>query len=398
MQTFPALHALMYESTFSLIWIQVRSAAETFEEGFEDGSRNRKIRPSAPHDPEPHIAASSSNTGVIMPRNPPGNTEKLIHPGVAINAIRHALSPLSNYSRCESPAFVRRALTHAIQKDLTPASPYHVELVPSASTVSLGANNQRSKDTLKAIENDDHIKRAAIEAAAQLKKARLFFEQAESVGEEIKPILYYYGGTYFLDFICLNLVRREPGGSPGHGLHVTTDSEGWDFDREWARKKCRVHVDSTGDFPFYVDALTVSGRVTLFSRFRLHRDTKSDPWVVQENPFPLFLRKASLDLLCNFDQKQYLENYPEVKDWLVGTDAKVVWKLTSLMMDLMIVYVAASLARYSTPAWTQIIEANRDDIYNDIRAAYHSISEGFALFFEDEHPFQYSYYTRIPTY
>jgi hypothetical protein len=332
-----------------------------------------------------------------MPRNPPAKTGKLIHPGVGINAIRHALSPLSNYSRCESPAFVRRALAHAIHKDLDPVSPY-VELVPGTETVPLGANNQRSKDMLKAIENDEHIKRAAIEAAAQLKKARLFFEQAESVGEEIKPILYYYGGTYFLDFVCLNLVRRESGGHPGHGLHVTTDSEGWDFDREWARKKCRVHVDSTGDFPFYIDALTISGWATLFSGFRLHKDTKPAPWVVRENPAPLFPQKVSLDLLCNFDKERYLKDNPEVKKWLVGAPEEMVWKLTSLMMDLMVVYVAASLARYSTPAWAQIIEANRDDIYNDIRAAYRSVSEGFALFFEDEHPFQYSYDTRIPPY
>jgi hypothetical protein len=60
---------------------------------------------------------------------------------------------------------------------------------------------------------------------------------------------------------------------------------------------------------------------------------------------------------------------------------EMVWKLINHMMDLMVVYIAASLARYSTPAWAQIIEANRDDIYNDIRAAYHSVFSHWILDF-----------------
>jgi hypothetical protein len=332
-----------------------------------------------------------------MPRTPAERVTNILYPSVGINALRHALFPLLNYSRCESPAFVRRALEHAIRKNLEPVSPY-VDLIPSVSTIMLRENNQRSRDTLKPIENSDHIKQAAAEASAQLKKARLFFEQAERAEEEIKPILYYYGGTYFLDFICLNLVRREPVGSPGHGLSVTTDSKGWDFDREWARKKCRVQVGVTGDFPFYIDALTISGWTTLFSRFRLHKNSKPDPWKLQINPAPLFQQKVSLDLLCNFDKDKYIKDNPEVQEWLQGTNQDMIWKLTFLMMDLMIVFVAASLSRYYTPAWTGIIEANQDDIYNDIRSAYRSICEWFPLFFEDEHPFQYSYDTRIPAY
>lgn len=331
-----------------------------------------------------------------MPRNPPARTTKLISPGVGIDAIRHALSPLLNFTRCESPAFVRRALTHAIRKDLGSVSPY-AEFIPRASTVLLGEATRRSKDKLKAIESEEDIKHAAIEASSQLRKARTFFEQADAVGDEIKPILYYYGGTYFLDFVCLNLVRREPGGSPGHGLSLTADSKGWDFDKNWARNKCRVQIEATGDFPFYIDALTVSGWVSLFSAFRLHQDLKADPKTVRENPAPLFRnQKASLDLLCNFDMDRYLKDYPDVDKWMIGTPKEMVWRLTSLLLDLMVVYVAASLARYYTPAWNQIIEANQSDIYNDIRAAYRGVSEGFALFFEDEHPFQYSYETRIP--
>jgi hypothetical protein len=214
-----------------------------------------------------------------MPRNPSATTGKLIPPGVGVDAIRHALSPLSNYSRCESPAFVRRALKHAIHKDLTPVSSYAV-FVPDGSTLLLGAGNRRSKDIPKPIKNDEDIKRAAMESASQLTKARLFFEQAEKVGDEIKPILYYYGASYFLDFVCLNLVRRELRGSPGHGLSMTADSKGWDFDKEWCRNKCRVRIDTTGDFAFYVHVLTYAGWATLFSGFRLHKETEPDPWVV----------------------------------------------------------------------------------------------------------------------
>jgi hypothetical protein len=116
------------------------------------------------------------------------------------------------------------------------------------------------------------------------------------------------------------------------------------------------------------------------------------------NPNPLFGNKASFDLLCNFDKERYLKDNPQVEEWLAGAPEEMIWKLTSLLMDLVVVYVAASLARYYTPAWNQIIEANRSDIYNDIRAAYHNVSEGFPLFFEDEYPFQYSYETRIPPY
>jgi hypothetical protein len=343
-------------------------------------------------------AVSLNGTWVTtMPRIPKAAIGKLIPPGVGIDAIRHALSPLTNYSRCESPAFVRRALTHAINRDLAAVFP-HAELVPRAATVVLGATNRRSKDALAALEGEEHIKHAATEASAQLKKARYFFEQAQIVGEEIKPILYYYGATYFLDFVCLNLVRREPAGLRGHGISIATDSEGWDFDRDWCRTKCRFYIDATGDFPFYVDALTVAGCASLFSGFRLHKDKKSDPWVVRENPNPLFGNKASFDLICNFDKESYLKDNPGVEAWLAGAHAEMIWKLTSLLMDLVVVYVAASLARYYTPAWNQIIEANRSDIYNDIRAAYHNVSEGFPLFFEDEYPFQYSYETRIPPY
>lgn len=333
-----------------------------------------------------------------MPRKPPVNATKLIPPGVGIDAIRHAIFPLLNYVRCESPAFVRRALIRAINKDLRQVA-QSAELVPGVETISLGKGRGRSRDNLRAIVNADQINLAANEAASQLKKARYFFEQAEAVGDEIKPILFYYGATYFLDFVCLNLVRRQPAGSPGHGLSLTVDSKGWDFDRNWARTKCRTRVGRTGDFPFFIDALTVSGYVSLFSAFRFHQDRKTDPKIVRINPAPLFCsQKASLDLLCNFDVKRYLKDSPGLDEWLIGTSKEMVVRLTYLLLDLMVVFIAASLARYCTPAWNKIIEANHSPLYNDIRAAYRGVSSGFALYFEDEYPFQYSYETRIPPY
>jgi hypothetical protein len=330
-----------------------------------------------------------------MPRKPKITIGKLFNRYFSSSAIRQTLYPLMNYSRCESPAFVRKALNHAIKKDLKSISPY-AEFIPNTERTTLGHNYQYSKDTIQSIENEEHINQASYEAATQLKKARLFFEQAEIVEEEIKPIFYYYGGIYFLDFICFNLVRRIPSGSASHGIRVTYDSTGWDFNREWVRNKCRVQICNKGDFPFYIDALTTSGFISLFSGFRLYRNSKTEPWELRVNPHPLFINeKASLELLCNFDLEKYLTDYPEVKDWLKETDKGMVWKLTSLLMDLIVVFVAASLARYATPAWNRIIEAYHDDIYNDIRSAYINVSEGFALFFEDEYPFQYSYDTRI---
>lgn len=334
-----------------------------------------------------------------MPRNPSTITSKILAQNVGSNAIRRALSPISNYSRCESAAFVRRALTHAIKKDVSGVeiSPY-AEFIPKQTTILLGESRGRSQNGLEAIETEEQINNAAVETSAQLKKSRYFFEQANVVTEEIKPILYYYGAMYFLDFICLNMVRRRLIGSRGHGLSVSNDSEGWDFDKNWSRNKCKVQIGSSGDFPFYIDALTISGWTTLFSQFRLHRETMDDPYIIMNNPNPLFQEKISLDFLCNFNKDKYLTDYPEVKQWLIGKDEGSIWKLTGLLMDVMVVYVASSLARYYTPAWIGIIEANKSDIYNDIRSAYQSVSEGLPLFFEDEHPFDYSYGTRIPPY
>jgi hypothetical protein len=72
---------------------------------------------------------------------------------------------------------------------------------------------------------------------------------------------------------------------------------------------------------------------------------------------PLFQdERPSLDLLCNFNLGKYLIDHPEVNEWLVGASKDMVWRVTSFLLDLMVVYGAASLARYYTPAWNYIID------------------------------------------
>lgn len=342
-----------------------------------------------------------------MPRTPPLSVHKLIPPGVGIEAVRRALNPLSNFSRCESAAFVQNALGHAIRKDLGKIH-QSAELVPTEATIGVasGASGGLRRRTCAAIQNEQDIERAALVASAQLRKARQFFEQAKLVSDEIKPILYYYGGTYFLDFVCANLVRPSGQQGGGHGLKFETTEDGWEFDDGWPSQKCHVKVEASGAFPYYVDALTLAGMPTFFSRFRLHKNLKTDPWSLKPNPAPLFKSEdrrftvddPSLQMLCNFDRSTYLAAQPDVQDWLLGADKEMVWRLTSLLMDLMLVFVAASLARYRSVAWGYILGASKSPVYNDIREAYRSVSEGLPLYFEDEYPFQYCYETRIPPY
>jgi hypothetical protein len=285
-------------------------------------------------------------------------------------------------------------LREAIEKSSTPIHPAF-DLLPSEQSIRIGSQFQRSKDTLQAISSEEHRKQAAITAAASLRNARVFFEQATHVTEEIRPILYYYGGMYFLDFVTSVVVRRQRVGNPGHGLSVVCD-ENAEFNRCWTRNYCSVEMGPSGDFPFYVDALTVAGWPSYFSGFRLHRDTKIAPWEVRENPLPLLQKeKLSLDLLCNFDRKIYLERNPALEAWLAGADSEMIWKTTSLLLDFATVFVASSLARYYVEKWRNVIEAEKSSVYNDIRNAFSGVSEGLPYFFEDEDPFQYSFGTRI---
>jgi hypothetical protein len=154
-------------------------------------------------------------------------------------------------------------------------------------------------------------------------------------------------------------------------------------------------MDRSGDFPYYVDALTLGGMPSLFSSYRLHRETKTQPFVVLENPAPLFLSdKPSFDLLCNFNLQQYLDDSPGLEDWMRGAGHKAILKVTYLLLDLMVTYVAAFLARYYTPAWAGVLQASRDDIYNDVRHSYTVVAEDLPLYFTDQYPFAYSYDTR----
>jgi hypothetical protein len=154
-------------------------------------------------------------------------------------------------------------------------------------------------------------------------------------------------------------------------------------------------MDNSGDFPFFVDALTIAGFPSLFSGFRLHRESKSHPLEARPNPAPLLRDKYSLFSLCNFDFERHLQENPGVDMWLVGTSPDMVWKMTSLLFDFIIVYTASVLARYYVPAWREIVDATKTDLYNDIRASYRGVAELTAYYFSDEHPFQYSFNTRV---
>lgn len=130
----------------------------------------------------------------------------------------------------------------------------------------------------------------------------------------------------------------------------------------------------------------------------MYRPTKGQPWTSKTNPAPLLKNgeKVSLDLLCNFDQERFLRDNPGVNEWLEGTDHSLCWRVTSLLLDFLVVFVASNLARYYIPAWQAIVEANSTQLFNDVRAAYDEMESGIPYFFEDEHPFQYSFGTRSP--
>lgn len=327
-----------------------------------------------------------------MPRPFKAKKER-IYPNPTREVLKSLSSPQSLFSRCESAAFVRAALQHAINKDLHSISPY-VDLLPTDDQIALGANFQRSSSSLRALAGQERCVRAALKAATFATNARVLFDQAIIVPDSVRPILTYYGGLSFLDFIAACLFDSKTG-TPGHGLSLSCDSDGTDFDRNWPRQKCRIAMERTGDFPFYVDALTAAGWPSLLSGYRLHRDTKNSPWVAIPNPAPLLKEKCSLDYLCNIDFERYLADNPTVVEWLVGADRDKVLQVTSYLLDFVAVFSASSLARYYVPAWRKIVEAEKSEIYNDVREAYRALSDELPHFFSSEYPFRYSFVTPI---
>lgn len=310
------------------------------------------------------------------------------------DALRGALDPLLEFDRCESAAFVRSAISHAARKDLAPLSPY-VDLLPSPIRLSLGAGLGRTAEALDALQTEEDYNRAAANASAHLRGARIWFREAGTVPDTVRSTMYYYGALSFFKFVtsCLVKTRSSKG---AHGLSVSCTSEGWDFDRDWPRKSCLVSVDDSGDFPFLVDVLTAAGWPSLFSTFRLHQDSKVSPASAKSNPAPLATRKVSLDFLCNFDYDRHLANNPEIARWLEGENVDRVGRITSLLLDFIIVYISSSLERYYVPAWTGVLAATKSAVYNDIRAAYRSLSTDAPFFFAEEHPFKYSFSVGTP--
>lgn len=326
-----------------------------------------------------------------MPRNPEVQSTRIFN-NLNRETLVQVVSPLSLFIRCESPAFVRRALDHARNKDLHSVDPT-VDLLPPPNQVALGGSLRRSDEKIESIMTVEHSAQNALNAATHISNARVLFDEGRSATEGVRPILYYYGALSFIDFVTYCLVRR--GSSRGaHGLSVTCASDGWNFHKDWPRKECFVRMASSGDFPFYVDALTVSGFPSLFSGFRLHQSTKVDPLQVVKNPLPLLSEKMSLDLLCNFDFERHVADHPRVDEWL-GSYRQHIMAMTARLLDFLLVFAASCLARYYVPAWHSIVSASETAIYNDIRRAYQAVAEELPFFFAGEHPFQYSFGSRI---
>lgn len=74
-------------------------------------------------------------------------------------------------------------------------------------------------------------------------------------------------------------------------------------------------------------------------------------------------------------------------EWLKGTRRDMVFRLTALLLDFVVVFVSSSLARYQIPAWQALVEARKVSLFNDISVAYRSVSEDLPYYFSDEHPF-----------
>lgn len=55
-------------------------------------------------------------------------------------------------------------------------------------------------------------RQVAIEAAAYVRNARTYFDQARATTEAVRPVLYYYGGLSFLDFVASFLIHRDGSG------------------------------------------------------------------------------------------------------------------------------------------------------------------------------------------
>jgi len=316
-----------------------------------------------------------------------------IHSQVTRETINALASPLSLYERCESAAYVRQALEHAAQNDLTPPFLGN-ERLPTSRTIALGTDSYRSTGTLRAFAGEEDRKQAALNAAVHVGNARVYFEQARIVTEAIRPVLYYYGALSFLDFITFCVVCRDPGAG-AHGLSVTADSDGSRFDRGWPGR-CRVRMSCTGDFPVFVDALTVAGWPSLFSGFRLHKETKPDLWRKVENPAPLMSQSLSLAVLGEFSFDRYVAENPAVGTWLDGADRKKIQAVTEYLVQFVIVFASSSLARYYIPAWRAIVAGEKTSTYNDVRAAYTGVAEGLPYFFSDEGLFKDSFGVSVP--
>lgn len=324
---------------------------------------------------------------VPMPKNP-NVVWSQYYPRPTRTQICQLFNPLSVFARCESAAYIRDALGKAQEEAQR-------GLFPTAEMVSLGEEYRRCSEQLKALDTQERWKRAAVNAAAHLTNSRIYFQQGGILPEAVRPVLYYYGGLSFLIFITSCLVCRQ--GRGGHGISMSCASDGGDFDRSWTKRSCFITVENSGDFPFFVDALTVAGFPSLFSGYRLHRDALDTPWQIKQNPYPLLKQKVSLDYLCNFDFQRYGAEHAGMNDWYIapGVDKDRIIRTTSFLLDFLIVFASSSLARYYIPAWQSIVAGEKSSVISDVQAAYESLERDLPYLFAMEAPFAFSFGTVI---
>ncbi len=321
-----------------------------------------------------------------MPRNPSYHLSRQIYNPISRGIIKNLIYPLDLYLRCESEAFVREGLHKAYAEK---------KYLPTKEMISLGKKHQLSNIDISALDEAKKREKTARFASANLRSSKELIKQIQDVSGSVKPILYYYGGLNILDFLTSVLCYRDRRGSPGHGLKVTCEDDGWNFNKDWVKEKCQVEIQGKGDFPFFVDAFTYGGWPSLFSGFGLRRLGKDEPYELIENPYPVGKAKMSLFELCNFDFYNFINAKPNLKKWVEDISLADVVRNTSLLMDYIVVYFASTLARYYIPAWNSITEAVKSDIYNDIQLAYDAVIEIVPYIYATEGYYKYTFGTII---
>jgi hypothetical protein len=130
---------------------------------------------------------TSQEKEAAVPRNPAHPGSYRIFPNLTQETVRYLVSPIMLYSRCESPAVIAKGLKES-QKGAA---------LPSSVAIQMGREMYRCRDNPSALQDEAAYRSAGLVASASFRQARIFFEQARQVSEEVQPILYYYGALSF---------------------------------------------------------------------------------------------------------------------------------------------------------------------------------------------------------